>query len=280
MALELSGISFAYAAGTPMEQPALVDVSARVEPGRMTLVAGATGSGKSTLLRAAAGLLRPQSGAMTLDGTAITGVVAGSARGVGIAFQSPESQLFAETVAADVGFGPRNQGLTIAESDERVRAALDRVGLAPDDFADRSPFALSGGEARRAALAGVLALDPAYLLLDEPTAGLDAEGRAAVMTLVRDLRSSTGIMVVSHDIEEFLAVADSVLLLRDGRVSYSGDARTVVEDPRILSDSGLSVPPVLDVLQRIRSRAATIDRMTLDPHEAAAMLISAREHRR
>lgn len=276
MALELTDVSYTYAFGTPMQQPALEGVSLVVERGNVVLVAGATGSGKSTLLRLASGLLLPQSGSMSLDGAPIAGIVAGERGGVGLAFQSPEAQLFAETVLDDVAFGPRNQGLSHQDADARARDALARVGLEPQLFSDRSPFGLSGGEARRAALAGVLALEPAYLLLDEPTAGLDADGRDAVLALIGEARRSAGVVVVSHDLEIFLPVADRVLLLAAGRPSFSGSAITLLDEPSHLVRAGLSVPPVLQVLAAARERGARIERMSLDPTEACRILLEAR----
>ena len=268
MALSLTGISYAYGEGTPFVQPALHAVDMTLNPGMLTLVLGATGSGKSTLLRVAAGLLTPQAGSVELDGERVERVVAG-ARGVGIVFQSPETQLFAETVLADVSFGPRNQGLAEEDAQREARDAMVLADLEPDVFAARSPFALSGGEARRAALAGILALDPAYLLLDEPTAGLDFHGREVVMNVLIKARESAGVAVVSHDIESFLPVADHVLILVDGDVQYSGEARGLIADPEPLVRAGLGVPGVLSLQMAGRRAGLHIDEFTLDALRAA-----------
>ena len=236
MALTLDTIGYTYAAGTSLEMPALTGVSLTVAPGELVLVLGSTGSGKSTLLRLCAGLLEPATGSARLDDAPLTRSTARGA--VGLVFQDPESQLFAETLAADVAFGPRNLGATAEEAADRVREALLSVGLDPDSYGGRSPFALSGGEARRAAIAGVLAMRPRYLLLDEPTAGLDARGRAAVREVVRGMRASAGVVVVSHSAEEFLGEADRVLVLAQGAPVYIGRRRRPGCGPGPIRGSG------------------------------------------
>jgi energy-coupling factor transport system ATP-binding protein len=234
------------------------------------LVLGATGSGKSTLLRAAAGLLDGAEGSATIDGGPLSRT---SARGhVGLVFQDAESQLFAETVSADVAFGPRNMGYS--ESDVLVAsgAALARVGLPQAEYGDRSPFSLSGGEARRAAIAGVLAFGPRYLLLDEPTAGLDARGRRAVSAIVAEPRRDAGVIVVSHSAEEFLGEADRVLMLANGRAIYDGPAGDLVADPAPFASAGLLAPDVLRVQMLAASRGLDVGPFSLDPGAAAASL--------
>lgn len=267
MGLRLDDIDYTYSAGTAFAQPALAGVSLSVETGELVLVLGSTGSGKSTLLRIAAGLLGGYDGEASLDGVPLT---RSSARGaVGMVFQHAESQLFAETILADVAFGPRNLGASQDEAAERARESLRDVGLDPDAYGARSPFALSGGEARRAAIAGVLAMRPRYLLLDEPTAGLDAAGRAAVHAIIASVRATAGVVVVTHSAEEFLGRADRVLVLSSGKPAYDGTAAGLVAEPEPFEQAGLVAPDVLRL--QILARRAGVDPgpYTLDPLLAA-----------
>jgi len=274
VALELSGVSYTYSAGTAWAQRALSDASLLVERGELVLVVGATGSGKSTLLRLASGLLNPDSGTVTIDGEPLTPSALG--RDVGIVFQSPESQLFAETLLADVAFGPLNLGLAHDDAEQVARDALDAVGLPHEQFAERSPFTLSGGEARRAAIAGVVAMRPRFLLADEPTAGLDAEGRASIRQLLRSVGPETGVVIVTHDAEEFLAEADSVLVLSAGSIVFSGSSSQIVADPEPLLGAGLLPPEVLRTQLLARKAGVRLEQFTLDPVEAAERLATAR----
>lgn len=277
MALSLRDIRFAYGAGTRLEQPALAGVSLEVERGELAVVLGPTGSGKSTLLLVAAGLIEPDDGSVTVDTTPISSALTVRSAGVGIVFQSPETQLFAESVLDDVAYGPGNQGLSDADSRARARESLVAVGLDPETFGPRSPFALSGGEARRVALAGVLAMQPRYLLLDEPTAGLDANGRADIQAAIAALRERSGIVIVTHDAEEFLGRADKALLLSEGEQMFSGSAAELVQRPAALAEAGLRPPPVLETLQRARAAGASIPHLTLDPMRAAVLMARAKQ---
>lgn len=278
MALIADNVSYAYGAGTSFEQGALDAVSLRVDVGEMVLIIGSTGSGKSTLLRLLSGLLAADSGALSLDERPLT---SRSARGaVGLVFQDAESQLFAETVIQDVEFGPRNLGASNAAARSAALGALSAVGLDADDYASRSPFGLSGGEARRAAIAGVLAMKPRYLLLDEPTAGLDARGRAAVKDSVRAARQRAGVVVVSHTVEEFLGDADRVVVLSAGAVVFAGPAARLVAEPLLLDHAGLRAPDVLRIQQEARVRGLDVGSFTLDPTAAATRLMDARGRRK
>lgn len=273
MALTLERVGYTYAAGTSFAEVALADVSLSVEPGELVLVLGATGSGKSTLLRLAAGLMEPCAGGATIDGAPLTRA---SARGVvGLVFQDAESQLFAETIAADVEFGPRNLGADDQAAHAAATDALSAVGLDPAAFGPRSPFTLSGGEARRAAIAGVLAMRPRYLLMDEPTAGLDASGRRAVVAIVRDARERSGVIVVSHSPEEFLGEATRVLVVASGATVFWDEATRLVADPSPFSRAGLRAPDVLRVQLAARERGMDVGALTLDPLAAARSLARA-----
>jgi energy-coupling factor transport system ATP-binding protein len=274
VALELAGVSYTYGAGTAYAQRAVHRVDLEIAAGSITLIAGATGSGKSTLLRIAAGLIVAEEGAVRLDGERMAGPRA-AAGGVGIVFQSPESQLFAETVLDDVAFGPRNQGHPTDRALLLAREALSGLGLDPKEFAARSPFALSGGEARRAALAGVLAMQPRYLLLDEPTAGLDAAGRSAVTSAIERMRARAGIAIVSHDLESFMPIANRALVLVDGATAFFGEVAELIARPDVLTEASLRPPAVLLAQCLARTRGATIPALTLDPDRAAEALAKA-----
>lgn len=271
MALTVESATFDYGRAAGVTAPAVIDITVQVAPGELLLVLGATGSGKSTLLRLMSGLLVPSAGRVSLDGEPLD---AGSAAGrIGLVFQDAESQLFADNVLDDVAFGPSNLGATPNEARAAAAEALEAVGLPVERFGSRSPFALSGGEARRAAIAGVLAMRPAYLLADEPTAGLDARGRAKVLELIAKVRRTAGIVVVSHSAADMLAIADRVLLLAGGRSAWLGRAEQLVRDPTPFSAAGLIAPDVLEAqrLFALRAEGGTIE-FTLDPTEAAQRL--------
>ncbi len=274
MGLTMDRVGMIYQAGHEYSVAALDAVTVEVEPGRLTLLVGATGSGKSTLLRIASGLLAPTGGSATIDGAPLD---AGAARGkVGLIFQDAESQLFADTVLDDVAFGPANLGEKVEDAREAARDALRSVGLDPESYGHRSPFALSGGEMRRAAIAGVLAMRPRYLLADEPTAGLDAPGRRAVRRLLVAQSKHAGVVVVSHAAEEFLGEADDLVIMGAGRIVWSGPAADAIADPGILTRHGLQAPPVLEVQRLAVERGASLPAITLDPSAAAAALATAR----
>ncbi len=276
MALTLDHVTCTYAAGSAMESVALEDLTLTVDVGGLTVVVGPTGSGKTTLLRAAAGLLATSAGEVRADGAPVRG--AGSVTGrVGLLFQRPEAQFFALSVEEDCAFGPRNLGRTRDEAREDARDALRVVGLAPDEFGAREPWGLSGGEARRAALAGVLAMRPRYLLLDEPTAGLDEAGRRAVHRAVAAARAAAGVVVVTHDPDEFLRSADAAVVLHEGRGMYSGPIGGLLDAVPDLWARGVMEPPeIARALLLARAAGARLDDgLTLDAGRAAESLARA-----
>lgn len=267
-------VGYTYSSGTTFSQQALTGVSLEVAPGDLVLVIGSTGSGKSTLLRLAAGLVQPSAGEIRIDGAPLD---SSSARGVvGLVFQDPESQLFADTVCDDVMFGPRNLGLSAAEARTVAESALLAVGLDAAQYGERSPFALSGGESRRVAIAGVLAMDPRYLLLDEPTAGLDAGGRHAIRSLVHEIRHRAGVVIVSHSAEEFLEDATAVLVLAAGAPVFVGAPEALVSDPGVLARAGLDAPEVLRAQWLARDRGIDLKApFAVDPLQAARNMAEA-----
>ena len=274
MRLALDDIGYTYGEGTSFAVRALDGVTLSLDRGELVLVLGATGSGKSTLLRVAAGLMPPTEGRVAIDGHALDASRGGGR--VGLVFQNPHTQLFAETVEADVGFGPRNLGMSEQEVRGTVREALEAVDLDPDEFGPRSPFALSGGEAHRVAIAGVLAMRPEILLFDEPTAGLDAWGRDAVTGIVASLRAHAGVVVVTHDAEGFLGMADHIVMLADGRPVFTGSREELLADPSCFEQAGLRVPDVLRTQILAEERGIRLGGYTLEVAEAADRIVRGR----
>lgn len=276
MAIELKNIAFTYLPGTPMARQVLADIDLELKPGEILCLMGKTGAGKSTLLQIICGLLTPTAGSITLDGKVIGPSKAESVqlkRAANILMQSPEKQLFAETVGRDVAFGPRNQGLAGSELSQRVRDALGAVGMDPDIYMGRSTFHLSQGEMRRVALAGVLAMRPRYLLLDEPSSALDPPGRAALYLTLRNLREDgKGVLVITHDWEEVELLADRVALLSQGSILVSGDKQVVLPALDEIARAGLQPPPLLMVLAELRRKGIEVPSYTTSPEEAADLI--------
>lgn len=271
MEISLQGVNFAYqVAGRQL--PVLHNINLCFRPGDTLAITGAGGSGKSTLAQIMAGLLEPTGGKVNLDGRAVP--ARGKIRGVspwslvGMAFQAPEQQLFAETVMADVSFGPRNQGLNPAAAEARARDALRAVGLDPEVLGPRSPFNLSGGQQRRVALAGILAMAPEVLILDEPTAGLDPAGQEQILALIRDFarRPGKGVVLVSHNMAEVATLASQILVLHQGRVVLRGTPREIFRQGEALRAYGLLPPPLTRLMHNLRQQGATValDVLTLD----------------
>lgn len=274
MPIKAEQLNYIYAQGLPGENVALEDVSFTIEDGEVIGVIGHTGSGKSTLLQHLNGLLRPSSGSVFLDGRCLSdGSVARAeiSRDVGLVFQYPEYQLFEETVGRDVAFGPRNLGMESEALEEAVDQALSLVGLDPQRIKDRSPFELSGGQKRRVAIAGVIAMKPKVLILDEPTAGLDPAARREVLAMIRALhRTEKMIMVfVSHNMADIAALSDRVFVMEKGRLVMQGTPAEVFSRRAELKAMGLSVPPVTEIMMELAARTGSVAGVVFDPDEAA-----------
>ncbi len=269
MHIRVESLTHIYARGTPAERVALRGITLEIGPGERVGISGPTGSGKSTLVQHIAGLLTPASGQVLLDGVpahARTPEARARRHQVGLAFQFPEAQMFELTVFREVAFGPRHLGLGADEIAARVRWALEMVGLDPDSFADRVPFALSGGEMRRVALASILALKPRVLILDEPTAGLDPRGRSDILARLRAWQAETGatLILVSHHLDEMAGLVDRVVLLASGQVVADGPTRSVLGDGHRLRAAGLSPPPGVALLEALRAAGWPVRTDALD----------------
>lgn len=273
MSIELKQVSYTYMPKTPFERQALREVSLTIEEGSFTAIAGHTGSGKSTLVQHLNGLLTPTSGQVLVDGINLAGSSkAGREQArrarqqVGMVFQYPEQQLFEETIAADVAFGPQNQGLSGEALEQRVREAMELVELDYDKYKDRSPFQLSGGQKRRAAIAGVLALHPRYLVLDEPTAGLDPCGRESLIRTICALKKKWKLTIVfiSHSMEDIARLADSVVVMKQGGLAMQAAPEEVFAQDALLQEAGLKKPHILSLLQKLQAAGLPVKAEALD----------------
>jgi len=255
--LEVKNLCHVYSAGTPFERAALQDVSFAVERGEFIGIIGHTGSGKSTLMQHLNGLLKPTSGSILLDGVDIWSdkkTTRQSRFRVGLVFQYPEYQLFEETVYKDIAFGPKNMGLKAVEIDRRVREAAALVGITEAQL-EVSPFDLSGGQKRRVAIAGVIAMEPEVLILDEPTAGLDPEGREDILRNIDGYRKAKDatIMMVSHSMTDVARLADRLLVMNNARLAMDGTPQEVFEHAQELMDMGLDIPEITRVFLKLQS---------------------------
>ena len=246
--LSVENLIYGYSKGTPFEKRALDDVSLSFEKGEIVAIIGHTGSGKSTLLQHLNGLIKADSGDVKYDGKSIYSSKEELRKcrfNVGLCFQYPEHQLFESSVYKDISFGPNNMGLSPEEVKERVHDAIKYVGLT-QEYLDKSPFDLSGGEKRRVAIAGVLAMGPGVLILDEPTAGLDPVGKNKLLAMIKDYNASTGstVIFVSHNMDDVALVADRVVVMNAGRVALDGTVDEVYSQGEILAEMGLYVPEI------------------------------------
>ena len=275
--IETRNLTYTYSAGTPFEKTAMKDVSLSIDKGDFVGVIGHTGSGKSTLVQHLNGLLRPTSGQVLLEGKDIweePKKIRAVRFRVGMVFQYPEHQLFEDTVYKDISFGPKNMGLPEEEIDQRVRRAAAFVGL-KEGLLEKSPFELSGGEKRRAAIAGVMAMEPEVLILDEPTAGLDPRGRDLILEQIAAYQKENGttVLLVSHSMEDIARVARTVLVMNGGQVAMHAPTAEVFSRAEELESIGLAIPAVTRVFMGLRARGCDVGDNVYTVEQAAARLL-------
>ena len=260
--LKIKDVSYVYSKGTPFEKVAIEGIDVEFERGKVTGLIGHTGSGKSTLVNLLNGLCRPTSGQVLLDGVDIwekPKEISKVRYRVGLVMQYPEYQLFDETVALDIGFGPRNLGLSDTEVDERVREACEFVGISEELF-EKSPFELSGGQKRRVAIAGILAMRPDVLVLDEPAAGLDPAGRRSILGgLCRYMKEhGTTVILVSHSMEDMALYCDNVVVMNRGKIHAAGTTEEIFSDVNMLTEVGLDAPETLRIANKLKKAGISL----------------------
>lgn len=282
MSLELEHVFYTYGAGGPEESHALKDVSLIVPEHSFVGLVGHTGSGKSTMVQVMNGLLKPTSGRVLVDGFDLSDKskeVRERRKQVGLVFQYPEYQLFEETIAKDIAFGPKNQGLNEAEQIERVKEAMALVEMDYETWKERSPFDLSGGQKRRVAIAGVVAMKPRYLILDEPTAGLDPLGRDRILEAIYRLyqNSDMSIILVSHSMDDVARFADYMVVMNHGEKVIEGKTADVFDQADLLESIHLGVPSVMALLRALKKNGLDVDTHALNVDESCKLIEAALE---
>ena len=276
--IRTENLSYVYSEGTPYEHRAIDNVNIEIEKGSFVGLIGHTGSGKSTLIQHLNGLIKPTSGKVFVDGEDIwekPKEIRKFRFKVGLVFQYPEHQLFEETVRKDIAFGPKNMGLSDAEVEERVLEAAKHTGLTAD-YLEKSPFELSGGEKRRVAIAGVLAMKPEVLILDEPTAGLDPKGREFILSEIKAYHESTGatVILVSHSMEDVARFASHVLIMNHSKVAMYGKTRDIFKRVDELCEIGLEVPQISRVFAKLREKGYNVPEGVLTVSEAKEAVLN------
>ena len=278
MSIEIRHLTHCYSAGSALSTVALDDISMTIEDGEFLGIIGHTGSGKSTLVQHLNGLLKPTSGQILVDGEDLNGEHVNRRalrQRIGLVFQYPEYQLFEETVARDIAFGPKNQGLSKDEIDRRVRYAMDCVHLDYDKYSDRSPFELSGGQMRRVAIAGVLAMRPSVLILDEPTAGLDPHGRDRILSMLEELhaREKVTIVMVSHSMDDMARLATRLIVMAEGKILAAGTPREIFAQEDMMLSAGLGIPEAARLCRALRARGVDLPCDLYRPEELKEHLL-------
>lgn len=263
MPISIEHLTHTYMPGSPFAATAIHDVTLSIEDGELIGLLGHTGSGKTTLVQHLNGLMKPTGGRVVVDGLDLTEKdvsLLEVRRKVGLVFQYPEYQLFEESVAKDIAFGPKNLGLSAEEIDARVRRAMEQVGLVFDEIAECSPFELSGGQMRRVAIAGVLAMQPKVLILDEPTAGLDPAGRRGILSMIRTLHQAGGLTVimVSHSMDDISTLATRLVVMSKGELVLTGTPREVFRQQELMQSIGLGVPQAAQLAHALRAEGYDI----------------------
>ncbi len=279
MIIKIEDLNYIYNPNTPFEIQALDNVNLTINEGEFIGLIGHTGSGKSTLVQHLNGLIRPTSGRIIVDGIDTTGDKSNLLKVrqiVGLVFQYPEHQLFEETIYKDIAFGPKNLGLSEEEVSSRVKKAMEAVGLDFDKLKDRSPFELSGGQKRRVAIAGVLAMNPKVLVLDEPTAGLDPRGRDEILTGLNRLyeEENITIILVSHSMEEVARFVNRIIVMHKGKVAMDGRTKEVFKEQERLEELGLGIPQITQFMRKYRMKGNNVDDTVITVEEAKKELIN------
>lgn len=263
MSIKIENLNHVYMPKTPFEKIALNNINCEIKDGEFIALIGHTGSGKSTFIQHLNGLLSPTSGNIIVDGINIADKkvkLSDIRKKVGLVFQYPEYQLFEETIEKDIEYGPRNLGISEEEISNRVKRSMEMVGLDYETYKDKSPFDLSGGQKRRVAIAGVIAMEPKVLILDEPTAGLDPKGREDILAQIRILHKEYGmtIIMVSHSMEDVAKIADRVIVMNSGEIVLDGEIAEVFKEIEILEKIGLAVPQVTYLIRELRKKGFNI----------------------
>lgn len=279
MSIELKNVSYLYSPGTTYEMRALENINLTIPENQFIGMIGHTGSGKSTLIQLCNGLLKPTAGKVLYNGEDIWGE--GFSRKnlrsqVGLAFQYPEYQLFETDVLKDVCFGPRNQGMDEREAKAQAEKALEQAGV-PKELFDKSPFELSGGQKKRVAIAGVLAMNPRFLILDEPAAGLDPRGKEEILGRIAALRRAREITVVlvSHSMEDIARYVQRIVVLNEGRIAYDGAPRQIFSHAKELEEMGLAAPEISYVMRELKARGLPVDEQAITVEEAKDSILKA-----
>lgn len=279
MSIKIENLSHIYMPKTPFEKIALNNLNCEIKDGEFIALIGHTGSGKSTFIQHLNGLLRPTSGKIIVDGVDISDKkvkLSDIRKKVGLVFQYPEYQLFEETIEKDIEYGPRNLGISEEEISKRVKKSMFMVGLDYETYKDKSPFDLSGGQKRRVAIAGVIAMEPKTLILDEPTAGLDPKGREDILSQIKILHEEYGmtIIMVSHSMEDVANIADRVIVMNGGEIVLDGEIAEVFKEVETLEKIGLAVPQVTYLVRELRKKGFDISEEIFTISQAKEALLN------